>query len=480
MFGAQIITWASSFILMMFLPRYLGAEAYGRLYFAISLTALGGLFIDLGIGGFFVKEVARDRTKVNRFFMDSAGLRITAWLVVMAGMFLYSLATGYQAESMTILLVLGFGKLLESISDLAHKVFQSFERLSYRSVAVIVERVSLAAVAVAMLLMGFGTVAIALVMTFSVLLNFITCVILLPKLVRLKIQIQPTMWKPLLRGALPFLISTFFSFVYFRIDVLMLSAMAGDLVVGWYGAPYRLFDTLMFFPVILHMAMFPVLSRLWRESREGFVRTARQALNITIIVASAIAFLLVLLSRPIVEMLFGLGDYANSVILLQGLALCLPVVYVNFVVGTVNTCADKQKELAFVSMAATAVNIGLNFLMIPIFQRLHGNGAIGAMIATLITELCVMVMNIYLLPRETFVKTNLVVVAKSVGAGVIAGLFLWYLEGILNVWYLSGIVAVSTYVTILVTTNVLSRQEWNMLVGFLTTQRTTITPYHIT
>ena len=320
LFGAQIITWASSFILIMFIPRYLGADSYGQLYFAISITTLGGLLIDLGLSNFFVKEVARDKTKVNHFFMNAAGLRLITWPVAMAGMFIYILITGYESEIITIIFILGFGKLLEVISDLIHRIFQSFEKLQYRSIAVIIERVSLAIIAVSLLLSGYGVVTIALAMTFSVLLNFITSLLLLPKLVHLKIQVQPSAWLPLMRGAFPFLISTFFSFVYFRIDVIMLSAMTGDMVVGWYGAPYKLFDTLMFFPVILHMAVFPVFSRLWKESREQFVETARKILHVNVIIGLPVSFLLTVLAKPIVDLLFGFEHYASSVILLQGLA----------------------------------------------------------------------------------------------------------------------------------------------------------------
>ncbi|NJD23626.1 MAG: flippase [Melioribacter sp.] len=462
MFVTQIITWTSSFFLMMFLPRYLGADAYGRLYFAISLTMLGGLIIDLGFSNYFVKEVARDRTKVNLFFMNGVGLRIIAWLIAMIIMFLYVYSTGYTSEMLTLLLILGFQKLLETISDLAHRIFQSFERLSFRSIAVIIERVSLSAISVTMLLLGYGVITIAWVMTFSTLLNFLTCLFLLPRLVTMKMRITVSSWMELIRGSLPFLISTFFSFVYYRIDVIMLSAMTNDSVVGWYGAPYRLFDTMMFFPSILQMAVFPVFSRLWKQSRDDFFINARRSLDATIIIGFLIAFCLIALSRPIVDLLFGLEHYSNSVILLQVLALTLPLVYANFILGTVDTSSDKQKELSIVSIIATFINIGLNFWLIPLFQKFSGNGAIGAGIATLITEICVLVMFGYLLPRGCFGKENLLVVWKSFIAATISGILLWYIESKLKVWLVSGIICAAVYTVLLIATNVLTKRELNI------------------
>ncbi|HTR81124.1 MAG TPA: flippase [Bacteroidota bacterium] len=465
---AQIITWVSSFALMMFLPRYLGAEAYGRLYLAISVTALQALMIDLGLSTFFVKEVARDRSKVNLFFMNSAALRVIVWLVTMAGMYIYVIATGYSSELMIIVLLLGFGTLLTSMSDLAYRIFQSFELLTYRSYAVVIERVSLALIAIPMLVSGCGVISIALVMTLSVSLSFTASMFLLPKVVHLKLQVRPTTWLPLVRGALPFFISTFFSFVYFRINVVMLSAMTSDRVVGWYGAPFKLFDTLMFFPVILQTVVFPVFSRLWAESAEGFATTAKGVLDSTVVMAVMISFLLFALARPIVGFLFGLKDYENSVILLKGLALCLPLVYTNFVISTVDVTSDKQKELSVISIIAAFINIGLNFWIIPFFQRVYGNGAIGAMIATITTEMCVMVMFIYLLPQGCFGKQNILVTVKAVMAGIIAGLVVWYLEGsLIHVWYVDGVIGGAIYTLLLIGEKVLTKREWNLLVRFL-------------
>jgi len=462
MFVAQLITWTSSFFLMMFLPRYLGADAYGRLYFAMSLTMLGGLIIDLGLSSFFVKEVARDKSIVNMFFMNGIGLRIITWLIAMGVMLFYVYLTGHTSELITLLLILGFQKLLETISDLAHRIFQSFEQLSYRSIAVIIERVTLAVISVSMLLLGYGVITIAFVMTFSSMLNFLTCLYLLPRLVTLKFFVTPSSWSKLIRGSLPFLIASFFSFVYYRIDVIMLSAMTNDRVVGWYGAPYKLFDTMMFFPSILQMAVFPVFSRLWKQSRENFILSARRSLDITIIVGFAITFCLVTLARQIVDFLFGIEHYENSVILLQGLALTLPLVYANFIIGTVDTSSDKQKELSIASIIATFINIGLNFLLIPFFQKSNGNGAIGATIATLITEVCVMIMFIYLLPSGCFNRKNLFVIIKSFTAAIISGTLLWYIESNLNIWYTSGIIGVSVYTALLVAANILTKKEFDI------------------
>ena len=171
---------------------------------------------------------------------------------------------------------------------------------------------------------------------------------------------------------------------------------------------------------------------------------------------------MIALARPIVDLLSGLEHYLNSVILLQLLAVTLPLVYANFILGTVDTSSDKQKELSIVSIIATFINIGLNFWLIPLFQESSGNGAIGAAIATLITEICVLIMFGYLLPRGCFGKENLLVIAKSLIAGIISGIFLWYIESKFKMWLVSGIISVFVYTVLLAATNVLTKRELNI------------------
>ena len=66
MFGAQIITWLSGFVLLYFLPRYLGAQDFGRLYLALSIQMILGLLIDFGGNYLIPKEVARVKRVAKR------------------------------------------------------------------------------------------------------------------------------------------------------------------------------------------------------------------------------------------------------------------------------------------------------------------------------------------------------------------------------------------------------------------------------
>jgi O-antigen/teichoic acid export membrane protein len=459
MMFSQIVTWASSFVLMLFLPRYLGAEDYGRLYFAITINALGSLAMDLGFTALIVKEIARDRTKANALAVNAGALRVLLWVVSLVGTLAFVRIAGYSAEAMHVVFVLGIANVFFGLYDLLHRVFVGLERMEFRSYALIIEKVFLAVVGVSLLLMGANSFVIALAMLASMMLNFLASVYFLRKLIPVSLTLDPSLWPSLLRAGLPFMISTVLGFIYYRIDVMMLSAMTNEKVVGWYGAPYKLFDTLMFFPTILNTAVYPVLARLYHLSKESMVQTSRKILDLTMIIGVPIAVGMVALARPIIAFLFGLQEFEQSVVLLQVLSASLLLIYVDFVLNTVLISNDRQKKIVFVSLAATVINVTVNYYAIAYFHQNFGNGAIGAAITTAITELCVMSMSFAILPKGCFNVQNLSLAAKTILAGLIMGGVMWGLEQHVVGWVVAGAAGVLVYVGILLMMKVLTRRE---------------------
>lgn len=470
MMGSQVITWVSSFVLMSFLPRYLGAEGYGKLFFALSINAIAGLLTDLGLTMLLVKEIARDRSKVSSLVVNGWALRSIAWTISTIITVLFVTFSSYPTETIHIVLVLALANWFVGMSAIIHGVFNGLERLEYRSICLIAEKVTLSIVGVALLLLGMGPFAIALVMLFTFILNFTLSVVFLRRITSIHFELTPSTWKPLLRQGFPFMVSTLFALIYYRIDVMMLSSMTNDAVVGWYGAPYRLFDTLMFFPVILTTAVYPVLARLWQTSKESMIETSRKIFDLTIIVAVPIAVGMASLAQPIISFLFGLEEYWNSIVLLQILSVSILLVYIDFVLNTVLISHDKQKQLSIVAVFATVLNIGMNYFAIQFFQTNFGNGAIGAAITTALTEIFVMSLSVYLLPKGTFTSANMTVALKSIFSGALMWATVWAVQVRIPHgpgWIVAAVAGFAVYFLMLFMLKVVSKREFRFFLHML-------------
>ena len=74
-------------------------------------------------------------------------------------------------------------------------------------------------------------------------------------------------------------------------------------MLGWYGAAYRLFDTLVFLPNIVASAiLFPILSQLSAQSRPALRRAMAKGLDIILIVGMPISVGLFTLAEPIIQL----------------------------------------------------------------------------------------------------------------------------------------------------------------------------------
>ena len=60
--ASNIISNILGFFYLMYIARYLGAEGFGILSFALAFTGIFSVFSDLELGPLTVREVARDKS----------------------------------------------------------------------------------------------------------------------------------------------------------------------------------------------------------------------------------------------------------------------------------------------------------------------------------------------------------------------------------------------------------------------------------
>src|SRR5690625_7951076 len=80
-----------------------------------------------------------------------------------------------------------------------------------------------------------------------------------------------------------YLLFSLLSFIYYRIDAMMVSSFTNEMVTGWYGGAYRFLDIVMVLPILYKTAVFPIFSRLW-DNKDGVLEsTVGESLRLMII-----------------------------------------------------------------------------------------------------------------------------------------------------------------------------------------------------
>lgn len=419
---SQLFTWTLTWVLLIYLPRFLGDEGYGRLFFAISYAALFGVFMSLGINTYLVKEVARSREESALLVGNVLLMKLLLSTVIYLGSVGLIYLLPYDGEQRLAVVIVGLAGALGTVTLTLGSVYQGFERMFVPNLALVLEKVVVTGLAVFLLFRGWGLIPVCWVYLAAALVNLAVCSGGLGRVCRPRFRFDGVLWRRIFAGSLPFLVWVVFSEIYIRIDVLMLSLMSGDRVVGWYGAAFRLYATLLFIPHIFNTAVFPALAGIGggeasaEDEDRRYARATRRLMNYMMFVSVPIAAGTVMVARSILLLLYGEGPFENSAIPLQIFGVSIFFICLDVMLGTILITREMQKQWSYAAIAAALLNPAMNLGLIPLGDRWLGNGGVGAAVATLLTEIFMMAMALRLLPPGILERRNLWVFLRALAA----------------------------------------------------------------
>lgn len=458
-FVQQIITWGSSFLLMLFLPRYLGPVEYGRLFLALSIAGIFLVFIDYDGRTGIAKRIARNREKTGQILVDALGFRFGFWIVALLGMIAFSYIANYPSVVKVLLIIFGIEMLWLGARTVFSGIYLGHEVVQYSTLGVIAERILISVFGILALLLGAKSIGIAIIMVTATLISFF----ITARFIKYIVLIIPNInWKgslTLVKEGIPFLLWTIFSVLYYQIDTIMLSLMTPEAVVGWYGASYKFFSMLAFLPSIYSITILPILSKLWGKEDQLMSRTMQRSIEFMIIAGIPISLFIFTFSKEIITLFFGLGSYTPSVLNLQIFATGILLIYIDMILGTAILASDKQRQWATAAFFAIFVNVGLNYFLIPYTQTNFGNGGIGAAIATIITEYFILIAALIILPKNMFDKSLPIVSLKAIAIGIVLAVILWIMNQYYIFWLIQILVGSIIYIGGLFILKIFNEQE---------------------
>lgn len=419
----QAFLWGLNGILLFFLPPHLGAEGMGQLSFMLSFTALVSVGITLGFGQYITKIVARDRRNAGLYLGASLGMRFLLSILGVAITIVVIEAIGYESDLRNVLYV-GTGAMIALVFSKTMIGFMwGFEDMKGPARAEITGKVLSVAAGIPVLIITESVVAYVTVLFAANLFQMTLATYFLSKRVKLNINFRVDTMKTIFKGGLPFLMMVVILEMYAHADVIILRAYTNDQVTGWYGAALQFFKAAELFPIAITTALLPTLSRLHNTDTQVLAGIARKALGVVAVVVVPMSLALSLLSEQVITLMPYPSTFNNSISSLSLLALTIPITAFLTVLGTIAVSVDRQKAMAWALAATLLLDIILNIIFIPYFEREYGNGAIGAAITTLVAEIVMIVIAVNLMPPGVFDRKTKLMIAKILfSAGVLGSI----------------------------------------------------------
>ena len=415
--GSKIISIA----LYVVMARKLGDAGFGVFTFGLSFVTLVTTLGDFGQDRILTREVARDRHALTDYLGNTLALKLslaTPALVVATGFLAIS---GAERETQLVVLILGLAVIAELLMSTEFSVFQAFERMAPLPIVLISQRLVTATVGTIALLQGAGVVAVATIYLLGALFALLLSTWFLVRLERPDLTVDRSRWWPLMRAAIPVGLAGVFATVLFRIDTAMLAAYESDSVVGNYGAAYRLLETTLFLSWSIGAAVYPVFSRLSRNSQPPIARLYERSLQLVIAVTLPLAVGAAILARPLIELLYTseFSEAADALVLLAPAIALFPVCYIT---GYLLVSQDRQIVSTYTYGIVAVENILLNLVLIPAFS-LRGAAA-GSSISYVIVLIVVLTFARRLAGPVDWKR----ILLSSVLASAAAGAAMWFLN----------------------------------------------------
>lgn len=424
MLVAQVITWSATLVTTAALGAWLGVADFGTLYLAMSFSLLFGVLVEFGLNQQLVRAIARDPDLAGPYLVNAIAIKLALALVAYVAILALIFWLGYSARAGLVIAVYSLILAFNGLATTFTAVYQGTQRVFYAAVGSIVEKVLVCLLAIVLLWLGFGVVAMAAVFVTGAAASALWQGLCLRRVARIELRLDRAVMGTLVRSAIPFFAYWVLGSLYYRLDTILLSKLTGAAVLGWYGAAYRLFDTLVFLPNIVASAiLLPILSQLSTQSRPALQRAMTRGLDTILIVGMPICVGLFTLAEPVIHLIYPMPEFVQAVPALQWLAVGLLLLYVNSILGVTLVSLNQERKLTLVAGLALVLNLGLNLALIPRFQH------VGAASTTAATEGFILAYLLAVMPRDLLSRGTLGVLAKAGIASAAMALVLIALRG---------------------------------------------------
>lgn len=378
--GEKILRMFMGLFVGIWVARYLGPDQFGLLSYAQSFVFLFTAIATLGLDSIVVRELVKDDSQRQVLLGTSFTLKLIGSLCILPLLWVGVQFTSNDSYTNLLIFIIASGTIFQSFNVIDF-YYQSTVMSKYVAFA---NTISLAVSSIIKIVLIFNhasLLAFALVGVFDAMILALGFIYFYTQ----KTQHSLKHWrfdgglaKRLLTDSWPLILSSIVLTIQARIDQVMLKEMIGSQEVGYYSAGIRLIEAFGFIPMVLMQSLYPAIQNAKQTSFIMYENRLIEFYRLNFILFLLIAIPVYFFSEFIVVLLYGeafqrVGDILSL--------LAIRLFFTNM--GTARDAFILSENLLkfsmFTMIVGTVVNVGLNYLLIPMY---YSEGAIFATIVS--------------------------------------------------------------------------------------------------
>ncbi|WP_161964025.1 flippase [Chitinophaga flava] len=373
-------------LVLALLARHLGPRIFGIWNYTIAFSAIMGSVAILGMDKLAIKELMASETEQGRIVSTIALMRLIAAL---ACMFLSILLVHLLDPDPVYLLCIifsSFTMLFQSfdVMDAFYQVNNSLKTVIVPKVTVFLLFCALKCLAIfygASLLTFLWLSLLELAVTYAWILG------------RYSLQFAPLslkqvnfrMARRLLGESWVLIMANLLVVLFMKVDNILLNILSTPEELGNYVVAVRISELWNALPTVVSTAMLPMLFRKKQEDEQAYLQTLGRWLRASCLISLLLAAAISLSAGILIPLLYGTAYTTAAAILRIHIWSAIPV-FLMMAMVQYFFIEGKYKLYLYGNMVSLALNIAINFLLIP-----HMGGK-GAAIATVVAYFGVYIM----------------------------------------------------------------------------------------
>lgn len=376
----QISSTLITAIAIIIVARFLGSTNYGQITIAMIPISIAGLFIDLGINGALIKYLAQYRSEgraseANSFLKAGLTINILASSILTVLIYISSeyLANQvfHQPEIRILIQVSSLNLIAQSLLNTARSIFIGYERMKLVSLMVILQSIIKSTLSPLLVYLGYGAFGAATGHTAAILVTGIVGVTII-QFTYLKQETEASSTinfieasKTLLSYGAPLFLSLIISGSIMQIYNFLMALNVTPSDVGNYQAATNFPVLIAFFTIPIVTVLFPLFSKIPRSDNGQLAAVYRNVVKYSALITVPVTSVLILLSDPIVQIIYG-AAYPHTSNYLK--LVCIPFLMIGIgyqINGNLLNGQGKTRPPFISSILVFLVGLPLSLYLIP-------------------------------------------------------------------------------------------------------------------
>lgn len=379
--AANILSQLMTFLVVAYYARILGVNKFGIISLAQSILTYFTMFTLFGFQTLGTKEVAKQDKSKETLCGNIIFIRficaIVSFLILIA---IGSLSNkGSEFRNVVIL----YGLTLFPLAFNIDWFYSGIKEMQYNGIYNILKTGIPFILTIALFKDASQMYFIPLFMVVGMILAsaFHAYIFYKKENLKYKLDINKKKIRYLVIGSLPFVISALLSVINGNIDSIMIGFMRSDRELGLYSSSYKIVSFLINFIALIFTPFFPIIIELFNLGDKKQLEKIIDSLwKIIVMIACPLLIGGILLSKPIIILLFGI-EFQDAYISFSLLLIYIFILFLRENYGYSLNAWNREKDYLIIVTISALINIILNAILIPMY------GINAAAITTIISEI---------------------------------------------------------------------------------------------